>query len=357
MSKTAKIALIVAGCVILLGVVIGAVAMLFGAGFSSLLPIHIGDNVNPNVSAVFGSDSSFATIDRESEAEYISGEGYSIPAGEVQRLRIRWTAGGVRIVSSDRTDVYFSENLSLEEKYALRFSLENGELYIQYTDKNVVNAPEKQLTLELPASLSPESVFVDSASAEISVSGVSARYFGISTASGDVNFSGAWEDMDVDTASGTVTLISSGSARSTEIGTASGAVILGGELGDTEIDTASGSVSGEGITAGKFSVDTASGAVTVTGAFREISAETTSGEVSAACSVCPEALEVETASGSVTLALPKNSNFALEVDTASGSLDSELPLAMQGGRYVCGQGGALFEVETASGDIAIKIYR
>ena len=52
--------------------------------------------------------------------------------------------------------------------------------------------------------------------------------------------------------------------------------------------------------------------------------------------------------------LKQQIDFALEVDTVSGDFSSELPCAKKDGRYVCGSGTGVYEIDTTSGDIRMQ---
>ena len=65
-------------------------------------------------------------------------------------------------------------------------------------------------------------------------------------------------------------------------------------------------------------------------------------------------MDIDTASGKVTLQLPADSNFTLDMDTASGDFRSDLALKMDGKKYVCGNGKGMIKIDTASGDIFLK---
>ena len=65
-------------------------------------------------------------------------------------------------------------------------------------------------------------------------------------------------------------------------------------------------------------------------------------------------MEAESTSGNVTLSLPEDTGFTAHLDTTSGDITYELPLEKKGDTYICGDGSSKINIDTTSGDIAIK---
>ena len=237
----------------------------------------------------------------------------------VERIEIDWAGGSVELKTCDGSAVSFSETASspLSEDTRLRWELDGTTLRIRHTNGGFrLFTPEKSLTVELPAELTPESVRVDAASAGVRGS-VRAREVDIDTASGGVDLTCEAETVKIDTASGDVRL-NTGASR-------------------IDISTASGDVSlvQEG-TAAVVGIGTASGSVT-------------------ADLDRVQALNIDTASGGVLLRLPEDADFTAGVDTASGDVESRLPMKQSGGSYVCGNGTDRFDIDTASGDVTFDV--
>ena len=126
--------------------------------------------------------------------------------------------------------------------------------------------------------------------------------------------------------------------RETEIETNSGRIEVSGDCGELSLDSNSGDITAAAVTA------------------RDVGVDTTSGKVTLELLSCPEELDVDTASGDVELTLPEDSGFRLELDQASGDLEKcDFPLSRDKGLYIAGDGRADFSVETASGDLSIRM--
>ena len=142
------------------------------------------------------------------------------------------------------------------------------------------------------------------------------------------------EEVDVDSASGSVQVI--GNAKEVNIDTASGDIYLDGMAEELELNTASGKIE-----------------VNENGKLKRANIGTASGDVKVAAKTFDD-MDIDTASGKVTLQLPADSNFTLHMDTASGDFRSDLALKMDGKKYVCGNGKGMIKIDTASGDIFLK---
>ena len=52
--------------------------------------------------------------------------------------------------------------------------------------------------------------------------------------------------------------------------------------------------------------------------------------------------------------LPENTGFTLDVEKLSGTFESEFETVKQGNNYVCGNGLIEYDIETVSGNVAVK---
>jgi hypothetical protein len=206
----------------------------------------------------------------------------------------------------------------------------------------------------------------------------------VHTASGDVVLDGDQvlsEPVRVETSSGDVRV--AGGVGRLVVETASGDVrVTGGDVDGVEAQTASGDV--EVRTAvRRVQVDTASGDLRLDRLLGELSVHTASGDVRATWREAGNATRavVSTASGDVTLRLPRDASITGKVSTSSGHIRSDFPgsfgrrertftLGGQGGSADAPAGGAdeestperrpepsgaaaKVEVETSSGDITL----
>ena len=67
----------------------------------------------------------------------------------------------------------------------------------------------------------------------------------------------------------------------------------------------------------------------------------------------PKSIDLDAASGNITLALPENSDFTADIDTGSGKVETGLALKKSGDSYVNGSGTNKISIDTASGDVNI----
>lgn len=250
---------------------------------------------------------------------------YSLSAEGIDSISIDWLSGSARVVVTNDSRITISESTGggISEEHALRYSTEDGTLRILYCSSVSglsFNLPSKDLVLSLPAALAEHltDFAFSSTSASLDVSGL--------------NVSGCF---DFDSTSGGL------SAERVNAGSVS-------------VDTVSGGTSFLNGSADELDMSTTSGKVEASGRFDRIDADTVSGSVTLDCDVCPRELEVETASGSVKLTLPKGSGFTVEYDTTSGSFQCDFAVISRGGTHIAGSGSAEFDVDTVSGSLTIR---
>ena len=260
---------------------------------------------------------------RYDHAEQYTGGG-AILTDVVERVEIHWLSGSVAVQAHGEDTISFSEeaNRELTKDDCLYYRLDGTTLLIQFcrSGKWDLNGLEKDLTVLLPEELLLKDLEIDSVSAEIAAQGVGTEAANLNTISGDIRLT----DCII--------------TKLAELDTVSGAVAT--ELTQPLDSLYAGTVSGHmEVTAPEI------------GAFH---GDTTSGAVSLAVDAAPRELDIDTVSGDVTLHLPEEADFALEVDTVSGDFSSELPCAKKDGRYVCGSGTGVYEIDTTSGDIRMQ---
>lgn len=162
------------------------------------------------------------------------------------------------------------------------------------------------ITVYLPKKLF-EKIGVCSSSGGVSVSEVQAGVFDLSTASGEVNVSGAFEDIKIKAASGNVKLENTAEApaRSVKISTASGSV---------EVNAP----------AEKFSLVCVSGKTVYKNACGEGKISLTSGNVDVDYSEWNGALSLNVVSGKANITVPDDSGAELTFNGASGSFKTDI---------------------------------
>lgn len=157
------------------------------------------------------------------------------------------------------------------------------------------------------------------------------------SATGAISFVGTAPAIDVRTVSGEVRLELLRATRSLFARTSSGSVTLAGGAASAEVDTASGDVH----------LDNLSGSATVA---------TTTGRIALRWvdTTQSDRISVRSTSGSVALTLPASADPAGSITTTGGTISGDLAPADSGQpvRQLAGVGPRL-EVETASGDVTV----
>ena len=276
------------------------------SGSTNNVPAQEGDNAPTNNEAAVPEASSNAADTQLSTAS----NAVQIAASDIHKIEVEWLSGSVTVQRTDGDSIAFSEDYQSNEKYRLRYSVQNGVLHIQFCQSGVaLSIPKKALTLSLPDQLySALELSVGSAKLELS----------------DVRAN----ELELESISGDMTL-----ARI--------------EATDLQIDTTSGSIRGQSLTVSSLELSSISGAAELEGSFDSVDTDTTSGSVSLTAASLPREIDVSTISGSVTLTLPKDSAFRYEFDTLSGRLNNSLPNAVSGSE-------AAVKIETTSGSLTLR---
>jgi len=360
MSKALKITLIVAGALLLVGVMTVSLATAFTGlsceklfkdnTFTINFPWHVNFD-SANISGYKTLNNAFAE-----NGEYAVGTETALTG-----IDLKWVAGDATVSVYDGTEVRFTETSSeaLTQDVALRYGVENGVLFIQYCPTNAPNdLPTKALNIKIPAALAANmsgfdfsgvsatltisglnvtDLDCDGVSGRIDASGMTTQTVDIDTTSGEVRFDGSYVRMSVNSVSGMVRINSKGTAQETKVDTTSGAMSFEGNVGTLHTN----SISGE--------VFTDSAIVT-----QSVNIGTMSGAVSLQMASCPADLKIDTVSGGIQLTLPSDSGFTLEYDTVSGGMNCDFSVVMSGDKYISGNGAAKFEIGSISGGLRIK---
>lgn len=290
----------------LLRALLWGVILLIAAG--SVLMLLLKNRDEGRAAPLLPSSTSSDTITYDEADDYTVG-GADLDAGEVRSVRLSWHTGSVTLRASTDGRLHFSEDYSGEDQYRLRYRVQDGALSIEPCQGGVSRVPEKRLTLELPEA-SLEELSLELASAKLDARDVNADTLSISGVSGGMEL----ENIRVGTLN---------------IGTVSGS------LRCTQLDARELHLSG------------VSGSIDISGSFLRADAEATSGSVRLSSAQMPEALDVSTVSGSVTLLLPRDAAFGYRFSTVSGSVSNDLPGAER-------RENADVSVETTSGSLSLK---
>jgi DUF4097 and DUF4098 domain-containing protein YvlB len=172
-------------------------------------------------------------------------------------------------------------------------------------------------------------LYVNSTSAELSVSDLTGRALEIHETSGDSSILNiAADTVNVQSVSGEIDITSLDTSKMT-MGSVSGTITLTGVTADT---VKSGTTSGE---------------QDFEGTFTSLDLSSVSGEIDVVSTVNPADIKCGTTSGGISITLPGNANLTVSYSTVSGDFSSEVPMLTGGG------GAAAYTSNSVSGDIRI----
>lgn len=234
---------------------------------------------------------------------------YVFNPDEINNLVIDWAAGNIFIERQDIANIQISEELldGGDDFMVMSRADKTKTLTIQ-SDKEKgfssslfggTSLHKKNLTILVPLDWECRELEINTASAEISVQGLTAQEVEINCASSDSRFTDC-------------------AVRELEVNAASGNVIFGGTLKDFECDSASGSADLD---------------------LKNI----------------PDSISMESVSGKLTLRLPSDSGFTVDNSSPAGKLDCEFPIdnQLEKKKIVCGDGHCKINMSAVSGHINI----
>lgn len=134
-----------------------------------------------------------------------------IDANMVENIDIEWISGSVDIEYYDGDTISINENEQPDEKYNLRYKLDNGTLDIKYlksgTYKNKTQLNlSKKLTIYIPRDKVLYNIEIESVSAAVN-SKITVSDFDAETVSGNISAEGIMNSADVESISGNITLV------------------------------------------------------------------------------------------------------------------------------------------------------
>ena len=224
---------------------------------------------------------------------------------DIRNIKIDWAVGNITVYSdATATDITVTETSDVDCKYETVIKQSGQTLKIEYC-KDSVQLPSlgitadvsKDLVIVVPADWNCSSLEIDTASADVSVDGITIGEFDFDGASGVCKITNCdVTELDLDTASGDVTFT--------------------GTLDILECDAASASCS---ITAWNI----------------------------------PSSIKMDAASGDLELILPEDAGFTCKMETMSGSFNSDFQVDSSSGNYVHGDGSCKINLNAMSGEVCI----
>lgn len=328
----AIIAAVLCGTVLLItiaGCIAGVSIIKSITGRDGFISSIVGNAIENGVEYSFGDD------DTGFNNAYTGSNSYSVPADGIDKIRVEWINGLVRVQPYDGTDIKLDElsNSEISEEYALRYKIADGKLTVRFCKKHtwygvdaaMLNLDEiikpKELVVSVPRAM------LESGELDIQLDGVSNDTYISSAKLNGLNVNGisgsiaienvSAKDMDLDTVSGLID-VSDCAADAIKVVSISGEMTIGGIFGSARLNSTSGAV---------WFTDGSDGI---------------------------KELEISTVSGDVTMQLPESAGFNMMVSTVSGDVSSTFGLIKNGSNYVYGDASADLDIDTVSGDITIQ---
>lgn len=328
----AIIAAVLCGTVLLItiaGCIAGVSIIKSITGRDGFISSIVGNAMENGVEYSFGDD------DTGFNNAYTGSNSYSVPADGIDKIRVEWVSGLVRVQPYEGTDIKLDEmsNDNISEEYALRYKIADGKLTVRFCKKHtwygvdaaMLNLDEiikpKELVVSVPRAM------LESGEMDIQLDGVSNDAYISSAKLNGLNVNGisgsiaienvSAKDMDLDTVSGLID-VSDCAADAIKVVSISGEMTIGGIFGSARLNSTSGAV---------WFTDGSDGI---------------------------KELEIGTVSGDVTMQLPESAGFNMMVSTVSGDVSSVFEFVKNGSNYVYGDASADFDIDTVSGDITIQ---
>lgn len=250
-------------------------------------------------SGIFGKD----TLDHSGT---VASSG-SVSADTVRNLQIDWVSGSITIQPGDTDTITFSEPGDIPEDRKMVWKQSGDTLRIQFCRSTKDWSfgfsfgsdfiAHKDLLITVPADWFCGKLKIDSVSANLDVSGITAQKLSLDNVSGECEF----RDCSVQ---------------------------------EVDLGTVSGSLSFEG-------------------SLQELDFDTVSANCTAVLSNVPREIDLDSVSGDLRLTLPESAGFTARLDSASGNISTDFPTTVSRGAHICGDGNCEIDADTVSGDVFI----
>ena len=127
----------------------------------------------------------------------------SADASAINKISVEWGSGNINVSYYDGTEIQYDDGLDANDDCALVSRTENGELKIYFQRNGISNIKEqKDLQINIPNSMALKEFDIECGSGNITVNGINASSIELQSASGDINATGAFTSIDVETNSG-----------------------------------------------------------------------------------------------------------------------------------------------------------
>lgn len=284
--------------VVLTSILVGGIA-LRDRGFDWVYRLHQGsEEVSPTSADSTERHENEETHDYTSSAQRTS--------GKIDELSIDWASGSITIRPGDTDEILYEETGDFDSANAMVAKVSGSKLTIRYCKDGSFlkggfsfgGSLHKDLTITVPRDWVCRELEIDVASADLDIRDLTIQEF------------------DFDGASGRCTLT------------------------DCAV--------------GELSLDTASGDVTFSGTLDTLDCDSASAKLQLELRNTPRSIDVDTASGSLTVVLPEDCGFTVSLDALSGRFSSDFATTTQNGRHVYGDGSCKINVNSMSGGVTIR---
>lgn len=145
------------------------------------------------------------TMGNDAAGSSSSQTAYTVDPATVNKISVEWAAGSVNIAYYDGSNITFDDGLDSADSNALFTRTEGTELKIYFNQNtgNTHNSNGKDLQIQIPKDMTFPEIDIECASAQINVNGIIADKIELHSISGEINATGEFASLDVETTSGT----------------------------------------------------------------------------------------------------------------------------------------------------------
>ena len=300
MKTNAIIRIVIFSLVILVlsSILVGGIA-LRDRGFDWVYRLHQGSEEVSPISA-----DSAEHHENEENHDYASSAQRT--SGKIDELSIDWASGSITIRPGDTDEILYEETGDFDSANAMVAKVSGSKLTIQYCKDGSFlkggfsfgGSLHKDLTITVPRDWVCRELEIDVASADLDIRDLTIHEF------------------DFDGASGRCTLTN--------------------------------------CAVGEMSLDTASGDVTFSGTLDTLDCDSASAKLQLELRNTPRSIDMDTASGSLTMVLPEDCGFTVSLDALSGRFSSDFATTTQNGHHIYGDGSCKINVSSMSGGVTIR---
>ncbi len=300
MKTNAIIRIVIFSLVILVlsSILVGGIA-LRDRGFDWVYRLHQGSEEVSPISA-----DSAEHHENEENHDYASSAQRT--SGKIDELSIDWASGSITIRPGDTDEILYEETGDFDSANAMVAKVSGSKLTIQYCKDGSFlkggfsfgGSLHKDLTITVPRDWVCRELEIDVASADLDIRDLTIQEF------------------DFDGASGRCTLT------------------------DCAV--------------GEMSLDTASGDITFSGTLDALDCDSASAKLQLELRNAPRSIDMDTASGSLTMVLPEDCGFTVSLDALSGRFSSDFATTTQNGHHIYGDGSCKINVSSMSGGVTIR---